>query len=243
MSLLLASIIFKKTNAALVNNLVSLAVGTLLAASFLEIIPHAMEASNNNFHDISFTVLIGILILFILEKLMIWRHCHGSHCHKHTECDTQSKQSKLSGNSGIIVIGDLFHNFVDGILIAAAFLANPAVGLLTAAAIIAHEIPQEIGNFMVMLNAGFSRARALIYNLICGLLSVIGGVIGYFFLEQTMTIIPYLLVFASSSFIYIAVSDLMPQMHRRFQLRESIRQISTILLGVLVVIGLSLLEH
>jgi zinc and cadmium transporter len=96
---------------------------------------------------------------------------------------------------------------------------------------------------MVMLNAGFSRARALIYNLICGLLSVIGGVIGYFFLEQTMTFIPYLLVFASSSFIYIAVSDLMPQMHRRFQLRESVRQISTILLGVLVVIGLSLLEH
>jgi MFS family permease len=95
----------------------------------------------------------------------------------------------------------------------------------------------------LMLNAGFSKARALIYNLICGLLSVIGGVIGYFFLEQTMTIIPYLLVFASSSFIYIAVSDLMPQMHRRFQLRESIRQISTILLGVLVVIGLSLLEH
>ena len=87
MSLLLASIIFKNANAALANNLVSLAVGTLLAASFLEIIPHAMEASNNNFHDISFTVLIGILILFILEKLMIWRHCHGSHCHKHTECD------------------------------------------------------------------------------------------------------------------------------------------------------------
>ena len=106
MSLLLASIIFKNTNAALVNNLVSLAVGTLLAASFLEIIPHAMEASNNNFHGISFTVLIGILILFILEKLMIWRHCHGSHCHKHTECDTESKQSKASGNRGIIVIGN-----------------------------------------------------------------------------------------------------------------------------------------
>ena len=93
-SLLLASIIFKEAKSALANNLVSLAVGTLLAASFLEIIPHAMEASNNNFRAISSIVLIGILILFILEKLLIWRHCHGSHCHKHSECDAQSKQSK-----------------------------------------------------------------------------------------------------------------------------------------------------
>jgi zinc and cadmium transporter len=90
-SLILASIIFKNANAALTNSMVSLAVGTLLAASFLEIIPHAMEASQNNFHGISFAVLIGILILFILEKLLIWRHCHGSHCHKHSECEVESK--------------------------------------------------------------------------------------------------------------------------------------------------------
>jgi zinc and cadmium transporter len=143
----------------------------------------------------------------------------------------------------MILVGDGIHNFVDGILIAAAFMADYQVGIFTAIAIIAHEIPQEIGDFIVLLNAGFSRARALLYNLICGLSAVAGGVLAYFFLEKAHAAMPYLLVIAASSFIYIAVSDLMPQMHRRFQLRESIRQISTILLGVLVVIGLSLLEH
>ena len=134
------------------------------------------------------------------------------------------------------------HNFVDGVLIAAAFMANPEVGILTAMAIIAHEIPQEIGNFMVLLNAGFSKQRALIYNLICGLLAVVGGLLGYVFLEKAQAMIPFLLVFASSSFIYIAVSDLMPQMNKRLKIRDSLKQIVLILLGVGLVIGLSLLH-
>lgn len=226
----------------IVDNMVSFSVGILLATAFLHALPEAFESPDVEASTLFALLLAGILFFFMLEKVALLRHNHHHEGDGHNH--HKGHDAENVGQSGwMILVGDGVHNFVDGILIAAAFLANPAVGLLTAVAIIAHEIPQEIGNFMVMLNAGFSRARALIYNLICGLLSVIGGVIGYFFLEQTMTIIPYLLVFASSSFIYIAVSDLMPQMHRRFQLRESIRQISTILLGVFVLIGLSLLEH
>jgi zinc and cadmium transporter len=122
----------------------------------------------------------------------------------------------------MILVGDGMHNFTDGILIAAAFMADPQLGLMTGLAIIAHEIPQEIGDFIVLLNAGFSRTRAYVYNLLCSLLAIAGGLLGYYTLERASSLIPYVLVFASSGFIYIAVSDLMPQMQRRATLRESI---------------------
>ena len=142
----------------------------------------------------------------------------------------------------MILVGDGIHNFVDGILIAAAFMADYQVGIFTAIAIIAHEIPQEIGDFIVLLNAGFSRARALLYNFICGLSAVVGGVLAYFFLEKAHVAMPYLLVIASSSFIYIAVSDLIPQMHRRPHWAESLRQTVLIACGVGFVVLLSLLH-
>jgi zinc and cadmium transporter len=142
----------------------------------------------------------------------------------------------------MILVGDGLHNFVDGVLIAAAFMADYQVGIFTAIAIIAHEIPQEIGDFIVLLNAGFTRTRALMYNLICGLSAVVGGVLAYFFLEKAHTAMPYLLVIAASSFIYIAVSDLIPQMHRRPHWAESLRQTILIACGVGFVIFLSLLH-
>jgi zinc and cadmium transporter len=140
-------------------------------------------------------------------------------------------------------MGDSLHNFADGILIAAAFLIDPQIGILTAVAIALHEIPQEIGDFIVLLNAGFSKVRALVYNLISSLMAVVGGVLGYFFLDAAEALIPYVIVFASSSFIYIAVSDLMPQMHKRPKLRESLEQIALIILGVLLVVAISELTH
>jgi zinc and cadmium transporter len=139
----------------------------------------------------------------------------------------------------MILVGDGLHNFTDGILIAAAFLANPQLGLVTGLAIIAHEIPQEIGDFIVLLNAGFTRTRAYVYNLICSLMAVFGGLLGYFTLEKAESLIPYVLVFASSGFIYIAVSDLMPQMQRRATLRETIPQVLLIALGVGIVLLLT----
>jgi zinc and cadmium transporter len=135
------------------------------------------------------------------------------------------------------------HNFTDGILIAAAFLANPQLGIVTGVAIIAHEIPQEIGDFIVLLNAGFTRKRAYVYNLLCSLLSVAGGLLGYYTLDRAANLIPYVLVFASSGFIYIAVSDLMPQMQRRATMRETIPQVLLIALGVAIVLGLTGSAH
>jgi zinc and cadmium transporter len=143
----------------------------------------------------------------------------------------------------MILVGDGLHNFTDGILIAAAFLADPHLGILTGLAIIAHEIPQEIGDFIVLLNAGFSRRRAYVYNIICGLMAVVGGFFGYVMLERLQEWIPYVLVFASSGFIYIAVSDLMPQMQRRATMRETIPQIALIGLGVAIVVFLTRHTH
>ena len=132
----------------------------------------------------------------------------------------------------MILVGNGMHNLTDGILIAAAFLANPHLGIVTAFAIIAHEIPQEIGDFIVLLNAGFSKTRAYLYNLISSLMGVVGGVTGYLMLGQAGSLIPYVMVLASSGFIYIAVSDLMPQMQRRTTLRESIPQVILIAAGI-----------
>ena len=138
----------------------------------------------------------------------------------------------------MILLGDAMHNFTDGILIAAAFLANPELGIVTALAIVAHEIPQEIGDFIVLLNAGFSRLRAYVFNLLCSLMSVAGGLLGYFTLDNASGLIPYVLVFASSGFIYIAVGDLMPQMQRRTTPREFLPQVALVALGVGVVLVL-----
>ena len=235
MSLLLASIIFKNANAALTINMVSLAVGTLLAASFLEIIPHAMEASQNNFHGISFAVLIGILILFILEKLLIWRHCHGSHCHKHSECEVESKEIKTNSNGGMVVIGDLFHNFVDGILIASAFLVDIKLGLITALSMMLHCLPQEMSIFSVLLHSGLSKFKAYMWNVASSFATLFGGLLSYYILSIMENLVPYVLAIAASSMIYVAISDLIPNLHEKTDTKDSIKQISLILLGVALI--------
>jgi len=228
--------------ASIVENMVSFSVGLLLATAFLHSLPEAFSDSSASLAQMFSLLLGGILFFFMLEKVALLRHNHhheGDGHNHHVGHDAEE-----AGKSGwMILVGDGVHNFVDGILIAAAFIANPQIGILTAIAIVGHEIPQQIGNFMVLLNAGFSKKRALIYNFICALLAVVGGVLGYAFLEQSIAWIPYLLVFASSSFIYIAVSDLMPQMNRRIHIQESIKQVSLILCGVGLVIGLSVFRH
>ena len=227
---------------SIVENMVSFSVGLLLATAFLHSLPEAFQDSQASTPYLFSLLLAGILFFFMLEKIALLRHNHHHEGDGHDH--HAGHDAEEAGKSGwMILVGDGVHNFVDGVLIAAAFIANPEVGILTAIAIIAHEIPQEIGNFMVLLNAGFSKKRALIYNMVCGLLAVVGGILGYAFLEQSIAWIPYLLVFASSSFIYIAVSDLMPQMNRRIQIKESIKQITLILLGVGLVVGLSIFHH
>jgi zinc and cadmium transporter len=222
----------------MVHNMVSVSVGILLATAFLHSLPEAFSMEGTSPQLLFATLLAGLLGFFLLEKISLLRHSHhhegDGHNHHH------GHDAEAAGRSGsMILIGDGLHNFVDGVLIAAAFMADYQVGIFTALAIIAHEIPQEIGDFIVLLNAGFSRTRALLYNLICGFSAVLGGVLAYFFLEKAHAAMPYLLVIASSSFIYIAVSDLIPQMHRRPHWAESLRQTVLITCGVGFVILLS----
>ena len=233
-SLFLASVIFKETSQSLINNMVSLAVGTLLTTAFLEIIPHAIEEANNNSHDISFMVLIGILIFFTLEKLFIWRHCHGPNCDKHGDCETSSA-NKINGKGSIVFIGDLFHNFVDGILIASAFLVNINLGIVTALSMLLHCLPQEMSTFSVLLHSGVSKFKAYILNIASSIATLVGALLSFFILSIMQEFIPYVLALAASSMIYIAISDLMPGLHKKTEIKDSIKQISIISLGVILV--------
>jgi zinc and cadmium transporter len=203
--------------------LVSFAIGALLGAAFLEIIPHAFEEGEA--HQVAFSILGGIFGFFVLEKLLLYRHCHTEHCEVHDAHD--------HGRSGtLIVVGDSVHNFVDGVLIAAAFLQSTELGVVAAVAIIAHEIPQEVGDFLILLHSGYSRARALAMNLLSSAATVIGGVIGYFGLQLVDGLEPILLGVVSASMIYVAVADLIPGLHRRPELRDTAFQALLIALGI-----------
>ncbi len=221
----------------MVERMVSLSVGIMLSTSLLHALPEAFESGTDP-RKLFATLLGGLLTFFLLEKLAILRHSHHHEGDGHHHAHGHDKLE--AGKSGwMILVGDGLHNFTDGILIAAAFLANPELGIVTGLAIIAHEIPQEIGDFIVLLNAGFSRARAYVFNLLCSLMAVAGGLLGYFTLDKASGLIPYVLVFASSGFIYIAVSDLMPQMQRRATVKESVPQVLLIGLGVVIVLFLT----
>lgn len=210
-----------------INVLISYAIGALLGAAFLEILPHALEHGEP--HRMTATVLFGILAFFVLEKLVLWRHCHHDHCEAH---DAQAPANDHGRSGLLILVGDTFHNFVDGILIAAAFLENTQLGIVTALAIIAHEIPQEVGDYLILLHSGYSRARALAFNLLSSLATLVGALLAYFTLSQVSEWIPTLLGLAAASMIYVAVADLIPSLHKRTELRATLQQILLIGLGV-----------
>jgi|SRR5687767_2195604 zinc and cadmium transporter len=202
--------------------LVSFAIGALLGAAFLEIIPHAFELGEA--HEVAFAILGGIFGFFVLEKVLIWRHCHTEHCEVHDQ------DGRRSGT--LIVIGDTVHNFVDGLLIAAAFLQSVELGVVTAIAIIAHEIPQEVGDFLILLHSGYSRLRALAMNLVSSAATIVGGVIGYYSLQEFGEYESTLLGVVAASMIYVAVADLIPGLHRRPELRDTASQTLLIALGI-----------
>jgi len=210
-----------------VNMLISYAIGALLGAAFLEILPHALEHSDP--HRVAATVLFGILAFFVLEKLVLWRHCHHDHCEAH---DAQAPAHDHGRSGLLILIGDTFHNFVDGILIAAAFLESTELGIVTALAIIAHEIPQEVGDYVILLHSGYSRARALAFNLLSSLATLVGALLAYFALSQLTEWVPTLLALGAASMIYVAVADLIPGLHKRTELKATVQQILLIGLGI-----------
>ena len=227
LSVLCAALFALNARAHWVNGLVSYAIGALLGAVFLDILPEAIKLTTNP-AVLSGTVLAGILLFFTLEKLLLWRHCHHDHCEVH-----EPHEPPVHGRSGtMIMVGDTFHNFVDGIIIAAAFMTDVQLGIVTALAIIAHEIPQEVGDFMILLHSGYSRAQALTLNLGSRLATLVGGVLAYFALQSMQGAVPTLLALAAASMIYVAVADLIPGLHQRTRLRDTVEQVSLIVAGV-----------
>jgi len=223
----------ERTRERLMPHLISFAIGAMLGAAFLALLPHAMLSPTvTDIHSVTLAVLVGLLLFFILEKAVIWRHCHSTHCEAHVpEHDYKDGQA-----AGIMVLfGDALHNFVDGVLIAAAFLTDTHLGIVTALAVAAHEIPQEVGDFAVLLHSGFTRSRALYFNLLSSFATIIGGVLAYYSLSGVEWALPYVLAIAASSFIYIAVADLIPGLHKRAQGAEAIQQLALIITGVLVI--------
>ena len=269
-SVALAGVVALSARATWIPTLVSYAIDALLGAAFLEILPEAFQQAKD-VHTLTATVLAGILAFFVLEKLVLWRHCHYDDCEAHApheaaghahdhETSNDKSHGMLLGHAGhhhggrvdsggadhgrsglLILIGDSFHNFCDGILIAAAFMESTQLGLVTAAAVIAHEIPQEIGDFVILLHSGYSKARAFALNLLSSFAMLVGGLLGYFLLQELSSWINTVLALAASSMIYVAVADLIPGLHRRPELKATLQQVVLIALGVASIWAVTLL--
>ena len=234
LSVLIAASLTVAMLGRVVHHLVSLSAGVLLGTALLDVLPEAFNSTASP-QSLFATLLLGLLFFFLLEKAELYRHSHhhegDEHQHGH---GFDAHQAGRGGWS--VIMGDSIHNFCDGIIIAAAFLADTRLGVVTSLAIIAHEIPQEVGDYIVLLNAGFTRRRALFYNALSGLAAVVGGVIGYFVVGPWESLFPYLLVVASSSFVYVAVADLIPQLQHRLTLRETAAQLAWLGGGLMIVV-------
>jgi zinc and cadmium transporter len=205
--------------------LISISIGALLGGAFLHLIPEALESGAGFFYFI----LIGFFSFFIIEKIFHWRHCHKNNC-------------KVHSFAYINLLGDSIHNFIDGIIIAAGFLTSPFIGLSTTIAIALHEIPQEFGDFGVLIYAGFSKKKALFYNFLTALTALFGGILGYYFLSFFENTMSYLLLFAAGGFIYIAASDLLPELKKVESLRHTLINFLAIIIGILIIYLVGIIE-
>lgn len=240
-SVLLAAALSAPLLGLIVRHLVSLSTGVLLGTALLHVLPEAFGAGEPP-QALFLTLLGGLLFFFLLEKAELYRHGHH---HEHDDHDHHHGfDAEQAGRGGwSVLVGDSIHNFCDGVLIAAAFLADPHLGIVTALAIIAHEIPQEVGDYIVLINAGFSRMRALAYNALSGLAAVAGGVLGYFLIGPWREYLPYMMVVAASSFVYVAVADLIPQLQKRLSGRDTVMQIVWMGAGLLMIGGIVNVLH
>lgn len=221
---------------------VSFAVGALLGAVFLELLPDALERGKPP--SVMLTVLIGLLGFFLLEKLVLWRHAHGHE--EHSDLSEESEHDHAlhadgharsdGGRSGtMILIGNSVHSFCDGIVIAAAFIADPAIGIATTLAIVAHAVPQQVGDFAVLLHSGFARAKAFAYNITTGAMTLVGALAAYVALADMQQVLAYVLAIAGASLLYVAVADLIPSLHRRSEPVETAKQMLWIGLGIAII--------
>jgi zinc and cadmium transporter len=232
LSILAAALLSFTALSAMVPRMVSYAVGAMLGAAFLHLLPEAFMQADS-IEALFATTLAGLIAFFLLEKAALWRHRHQhgeglAHEHAHPAAHKRPVAT-------LIIVGDCFHNFVDGVLIASAFVTDPVLGVAAAVALVAHEVPQEVGDFMVLLDCGLSRAKALTLNLASGATGVLGGVVGYFALGHAQHLTPYVLALAAASFIYIAVADLIPGLHRAMDARSTAWQIVLIAAGIVTV--------
>jgi len=230
-----------------ISRLVSFAVGALLGAVFIELLPNALETGGAG--RVMGTVLAGLLVFFLLEKLVLWRHSHGHEEHRHDEDESEHDHALHAhgdgGRSGLmILIGNSVHNFCDGVVIAAAFLADLRLGVATTVAIVAHAVPQQVGDFAVLIHSGFTRGRAFAFNMAAGVATLAGALAGYFALAGMEHALPIVLAVAAASLLYVAVADLIPSLHRRPEAMETARQMIAIGLGVAIIGGVHVLfEH
>ncbi len=203
--------------------LVSLAGGTLLGAAFLGMLPKAVSMLEQTL--VFQLVLAGIFLFFIIEKFILWRSCHNKDCSRHQNASAQ-----------LILIGDAFHNFIDGVIIVSAFHGSITFGIAVSLSVFAHEIPQEIADFGILIKNGFSRKRAVYFNMLSGATALLGGLLTFYILDVAKNLVPYILAFSASSFLYIALADLVPQMHKTTNPAKSIIQILLIILGAGIIL-------
>jgi zinc and cadmium transporter len=224
-----------------ISKLVSFAVGALLGAVFLELLPHALE--HGSAQSVMLTVLGGLLLFFLLEKLVLWRHSHleAEALADNGHGGVRHSHGVDGGRSGLmIVIGNSVHNFCDGIVIAAAFLTDFALGTATALAIVAHAIPQQVGDFAVLMHSGYARRRAFGYNLATGVATLLGGLAGYAALASMQHVLPTVLAIASASLLYVAVADLIPSLHRHPAPAATAQQLLLIGVGIALIAAVHL---
>ncbi|MFO1412974.1 MAG: ZIP family metal transporter [Burkholderiales bacterium] len=231
-------------HAGWISRLVSFAVGALLGAVFIELLPHALEEGTPS--RVMTTVLVGLLAFFLLEKLVLWRHAHGHDDHRDDADETEHDHALHAhghghgdhGRSGLmILIGNSVHNFCDGVVIAAAFLTDVRLGVTTTVAIVAHAVPQQVGDFAVLIHSGFTRGRAFLFNMAAGAATLAGALAGYYALADMQQALPTVLAVAAASLLYVAVADLIPSLHRRPEPTETARQMLAIGLGVAIIAG------
>jgi zinc and cadmium transporter len=233
-------------------HMLSLAAGALLATAFMHLLPEAFE-SQVGAHDLFVTLLIGLVFFFLLDKAELWHHGHEhhhahehhdyhdhhDHNHEHHHHDSQSAKA----GTWAVLTGDSVHCFGDGVLIASAFMADMRLGVIASMAVLAHEVPHHMGDLMVLRSATSNRRAALIKVSLAGAVTALGGLLGYWLVEQLQDYLPYFLVVASSSFVYVALADLIPQLQKRLSARETAAQIGWLLVGIALVTWVSGLAH
>lgn len=210
--------------------LVGLSSGALMGGAFLHLLPESVEKAENTNINVFIWVLMAFILFFVIEKILHWRHCHKNQCEVHT-----------FGTMNLI--GDSIHNFIDGLIIAAAFMADYQLGIITTIAVALHEIPQEIGDFGVLLYAGYTRKKAILFNFLTALFAVLGGIIGFYITSLSTKAELYLLPIAAGGFIYIAASDLLPEIRREKSLTKSLASFIFFIVGILIMYVVKFIGH